>query len=57
MLNHGVIYIRSDLQAVPPHPLSIANQDSVGGCLDQALTQKSHWNIQVHEAQVYKLQP
>lgn len=41
MLCHGLIYIWSDLQAVPPHPLSIANQDNVGGSLDKAYTQRS----------------
>lgn len=42
MLRHGLIYVRSDLQAIPPHPLSIANQDGVCGCLDKASTQRSH---------------
>lgn len=42
MLCHGLVYIRSDLQAVSSHPLSIANQDKVGGCLDEAYTQISH---------------
>lgn len=29
MVCHGLIYIWSDLQAIPPHPLSVANQDDV----------------------------
>ncbi len=41
MLRHGLIYIWSDLQAIPPHPLSIANQDNVGGGLDETYTQMS----------------
>lgn len=36
MLRHGLIYIRSDLQAIPPHPLSVANQDDISGCLNEA---------------------
>lgn len=29
MVCHGLIYIWSDLQAIPSHPLSVANQDDV----------------------------
>lgn len=36
MFCHSVIYFTTDLQAVPPHPLPVANQDYVGGCLDKA---------------------
>lgn len=39
MVCHGLLYIWSDLQAVPLHPLSVANQDHIGGCLDKAYAQ------------------
>lgn len=34
VIRHGLLYIRFDLQAVPLHPLSITDQNHVGGCLE-----------------------
>lgn len=52
VLDHGFVDFRCDLQAVPPHPLPVPNQDYIGGCLKQACKQQQE-GIKASETQLY----